>query len=96
MRCYVLICGALTVLVASTLKSATDPRLVNRLKANGITKMMLLEVPVALVQERYGEHFAGLAAMLGKDDIRIVDFNGASVFRKFSFSELGEPLKVEF
>lgn len=96
MRCYIVDCGAITILVVTTLKSATDPVLVRRLKANEISKMMLMEVPVNLVRERYGEHFDRIVQILGSEEFRVVDFNGSSIFSKFTFSEMGEPLRVEF
>jgi phenylacetate-coenzyme A ligase PaaK-like adenylate-forming protein len=86
----------MTILVVTTLKSATDPALVRRLMANDIHKMILMEVPVELVRERYGEHFERIVQILGREEFRVVDFNGSSVFNKFTFAEMGAPLQVEF
>jgi len=96
MRCFVVVSGAVTLMVMSTHKSATHPDLAKRLKANDIKQMMLMEVSVDLARERYGEHFEDLSRKMGKDEFRVLDFNGGSVFRRFSFREMGEPIKVEF
>lgn len=96
MRCYVVIYGGGTCLVASSLKTPTDPILVNRLRANDIARMMLMEVPEDLCRQRYGETFERVSRIMGKDEFHVLDFNGASVFAKFSFSEMGPPVMVEF
>lgn len=96
MRCFVVIYGAGTILVLSTYKSAAHPDLVRRLKANGIQRVILMEVPLALAEERYGDLFWQMKAMVGPDNFRILDLNGASVFQRFSFKEMGQPMLVEF
>ena len=96
MRCFIVISGANTLLVASNLRSPSHPDLVRRLKANDIHRVILLEVSSQLVRQRYGDHYKMVTERLSDDDFRVVDFNGASVFRKFSFSEMGEPIMVEF
>ncbi len=96
MRCYVVIYGAGTMLVLSSYKSSTHPDLVSRFKGSDVSKIILLEVPQELAKERYGEKFERLASQLGKEEFRILDINGASVFNRFKFSEMGQPLMVEF
>ncbi|KIX11926.1 hypothetical protein [Dethiosulfatarculus sandiegensis] len=96
MRCYVVFGGAVTILVVSTFKSATHPDLAARLKANDINRMILMEIPIDLVKERYQEQFERVAQLLSKDDFRVVDYNGASVLNKFAFSEMGVPIMIEF
>ena len=96
MRCFVVISGAGTMLVLSTFKSSTHPTLVQRFKASGISRLILMEVPLALAEERYDEMFQQLKRQIGPEDFRILDFSGASVFGKFSFSEMGHPIMVEF
>ncbi len=96
MRCFVVSYGAGTMLVASTFRSSTDPILIKRLKANDIHRMILMEVPVELCRQRYGESFERVERIIGKDEFHVLDFNGSSVFKNFSFSEMGEPIFVEF
>lgn len=96
MRCFVVIYGAGAMLVLSSFKSSTHPELVARFKASDISKMILMEVPLAMAKERYGESFDRLAKLLGKDEFRILDLSGASVFNHFKLSEFGPPLMVEF
>ncbi|ADK84853.1 putative cytoplasmic protein [Desulfarculus baarsii DSM 2075] len=95
MRCFVVIFGSGAVLVASSHKSTTNPVLVKQLKSNGVGRMILMQAPIELCRARYGEHFEDIERRLGKDEFRVVDFNGCSVFDKFSFAELGQPILVE-
>ncbi len=96
MRCHIVNCGTTNILIVSNLTSSSMPDLQERLRANEINKMILREVPVELVRERYGEHFDKLVAKMGDKQFRVVDFNGASIFKRFSFSEMGEPITWEF
>lgn len=96
MRCFVVIYGAGAMLVLSTFKSSTHPILVQRLKGSDIHRIVLMEVPVDLARERYGENFERVRTLLGPEEFKVLDFNGSSVFKKFSFSEMGQPLMVEF
>ncbi|MFH1033110.1 MAG: hypothetical protein V1806_01265 [Pseudomonadota bacterium] len=96
MRCFVVISGAGTMLVLSTFKSSTHPTLVRRFKASGISRMILMEVPLSLAEERYGEVYQELKRLISQEDFRILDLSGASVLDKFSFSEMGQPIMVEF
>lgn len=96
MRCFVVIYGAGAMLALSTYKSSTHPTLVRRLKGSGVSRVILMEVPLALAEERYGELCEDLQKALGPDDFRILDISGASVFNKFKFSEMGQPIMVEF
>ncbi len=96
MRCFVVIYGAGTMLVLSTFKSATHPILVQRLKGSEISKIILMEVPLELAEKRYGENFFRVKKLLGPEEFKVLDFNGSSVFNKFSFSEMGQPMMVEF
>ncbi|MCA1990340.1 MAG: hypothetical protein LDL07_14560 [Desulfarculus sp.] len=96
MRCFVVIYGAGAMLVLSTFKSSTHPILVQRLKGSDIHRIILMEVKLELARERYGENFERVEKILGPDQFKVLDFNGGSVFKKFSFSEMGQPLMVEF
>jgi hypothetical protein len=96
MRCFVVVYGAGAMLVLSTFKTSTHPILVQRLKGSDIHRIMLMEVKLELARDRYGENFERVEKILGPDQFKVLDFNGASVFNKFSFSEMGQPLMVEF
>ena len=96
MRCFVVIYGAGTMLVLSTFKSATNPILVQRLRGSDISKIILMEVPLELAEQRYGENFLRVSKLMGSDEFRVLDFNGSSVFNRFTFAEMGQPVMVEF
>lgn len=96
MRCFIVIYGAGAMLVASSFTSPTNPILVNRLRANDINRMILMQVPEELVRERYPLSYDRVARIMGKDEFHVIDFNGGSVFNRFKFGELGNPMMVEF
>ncbi|MCB2187226.1 MAG: hypothetical protein KQJ78_12465 [Deltaproteobacteria bacterium] len=96
MRCFVVVFGGGTLLVASSFKSPTHPDLVRRMVSNDVHRMILMEVPAELCQERYPDNYSMALRTLGKDEFRVLDFNGSSVFSKFSFKEMKEPVMVEF
>lgn len=96
MRCFIVIHGAGAMLVASSFTSATHPILVQRLKANDINRMILMQVPEELVRERYPESYDRVSRIMGKDEFHVIDFNGSSVFNRFRFGEMGDPMLVEF
>jgi hypothetical protein len=86
--------GPLAVLTSHD--SITDPGLLAKLKAKGVTKFVAYELPVDLARERYGTQFqVVLRDIKETDDLRVLDFNGDRIFRLFRFQELGPPTFYE-
>jgi hypothetical protein len=74
----------------------TEPDLLRKLKARGITKFVAYEIPLALAQERYGGHFFVVEHDLDEtEDLRVLDSDGARAFSLFRFSELYPPETYE-
>jgi len=94
MRAYILFSGTGPILVLTTYPELTDVRLVEKLSHKGIIKFIAYEVLVERVQAIYGVPFEVIAADLEHtEDLRVLDFNGHHIFSRFSFAELGEPIK---
>ena len=86
--------GPLVILTSH--ESATDPALLEKLKAKGLDKFIAYEIPVDLARERYGGHFEVVVRDLREsDDLRVLDFNGERAFRLFRLGELGSPIMYE-
>ena len=70
-------------------------RLVGKLQHKGIAKFIAYEVPIDDVKRIYGVPFDVIASDLERaEDVRVLDFNGHHIFSRFSFAQLGEPIKV--
>jgi hypothetical protein len=95
MRAYIVFSGTGPILILTTYPSLTDERLVGKLGHKGIVKFIAYEVPVDVVQDVYGVPFDVIASDLERsEDVRVLDFNGHHIFSSFSFSNLGEPIKI--
>ncbi len=85
--------GSGPILVLTTFKSLDSPEFIQRLAARGISKFIAHEVPIELVQKRYGVRFSAVLSDLSQaDDLRIMDIDGHHVFSSFSFEEMGPPV----
>lgn len=96
MKAGVIFTGTGPILILTSYDSFTDPKLVDKLTAKGITKYIAYELPVDKVKEKYGKHFAIIMGDLNQtDDLRVLDYNGHHIFMNFSFKEMGEPVRYE-
>jgi hypothetical protein len=92
MKAGVLFTGSGPILMVTSYKSFSEPRLIEKLKEKGIKKYICYEVPVDLVKQKYGNHYEVVLGDLRQaDDLRVVDYDGSHVFGSFAFKELGEP-----
>jgi hypothetical protein len=96
MKAVLLFAGSGPLVILTSHASLTDPVLLGKLRAKGITKFIAYEVPIATAEERYGGHFHTVLRDLHEsDDLRVLDFNGERAFRRFHLAELGEPIMHE-
>ena len=96
MKAGIIFTGTGPVLILTTYESFRDPELVNRLQTKGVKKYIACELPLETVKQRYGNHYSVVMGDLRQtDDLRVLDYNGHSVFYNFSFSEIGEPVYYE-
>ena len=84
------------MVILTSHESATDPALIEKLKAKGLGKFIAYQIPLELARERYGWHFdVVLRDLRESDDLRALDFNGERAFRLFRLAELGSPIMHE-
>jgi hypothetical protein len=80
------------VLILTSYDSLSDAQLVEKLQAKGIDKYIAFEVPMNMVQHRYGQQYKVVMDDLKQeDDLRVLDFDGRRVFQRFGFDEMGQP-----
>jgi len=90
MKAIMLISGNGPLVILTSYESVTDPELVERLMAKGISKFLAYEIPLELAMERYGGHYQTVTHNLHEtDDLRVLDYNGHRAFDLFRFNELG-------
>ena len=93
MKAALIFTGSGPILVLTTFQSLESPDFIQRLSARGILKFIAHEVPLELVQKRYGKCFSVIMSDLSQnDDLRVMDVNGHHVFKSFYFEELGPPI----
>ena len=93
MLAAMLFTGSGPLVILTSHKFVTSPKLLEKLAAKGIDKFIAYEIPLDLAKERYGGHFAVVVRDLSEDDdLRILDYNGERAFRLFEFAEFGEPM----
>ncbi len=93
-RAFLIFTGSGPILVLTTYASVSDERLVAKLRHKGIVKFIAYEVPVERARRLYGVPFEAIAADLaGREDLRVLDFNGHHIFSNFKLSELGEAIR---
>ena len=96
MKAGIIFTGAGPILILTSYGAFDDPKLVEKLKAKGIDKFIVSEVPVESVKERYGNHFnVVMGDLYQSDDLRVLDYNGHNIFYNFAFSEMGKPIYHE-
>jgi hypothetical protein len=72
MKALMLFAGSGPLLILTSHPSATDPGLLEKLRAKGIDKFIAHELPVDAVRERYGGHFQVVTSDLREsDDCRV-------------------------
>ena len=84
--------GSGPLVILTSHKFVTSPKLLEKLAAKGIDKFIAYGIPIDLAKERYGGHFGVVVRDLKEDDdLRILDYNGERAFRLFHFDEFSEP-----
>ena len=96
MKTSIIFTGTGPILIMTSYESLTNPDFVEKLAAKGIKKFIASDLPVEKVKERYGKHFDIVVGDLHQeDDLRVLDYNGHSIFLNFSFAEMGKPVYYE-
>lgn len=96
MKTSIIFTGTGPILIMTSYDSLTNPDFVEKLAAKGIKKFIASDIPVEIVKERYGKHFdIVLEDLYQEDDLRVLDYDGHSIFLNFSFTEMGKPVYYE-
>ena len=96
MKSAMIFTGSGPIVVLTSHDSLTDAGLIEKFAAKGITKFIAYEIPVELVEERYGGHYKVVVNDLHEsDDLRVLDFNGHRAFGLFKIDELGKQITFE-
>jgi hypothetical protein len=96
MKAIMLLTGDGALVVLTSYGSPTEASLLRKLEAKGIDKFIAYEMPLDLVKQRYGQHFAVVAHDLREaDDLRVLDYSGGRAFKLFRFAELGPAISYE-
>ncbi len=96
MKAGVIFTGSGPILVLTSFESFTSPGLIDKLKLKGIKKFIASEVDLALCRETYGQKFDIIQNDVKEDDdLRILDYDGHSVFHAFPFSRMGPAQFIE-
>ena len=96
MKAAMLITGSGPLVILTSHGSFTDPGLVSKLRAKGIEKFIAYELPISLVQEKYGGHYKLVIQDLHEtDDLRVLDMSGDRAFRLFKLTEFLNPIVYE-
>jgi hypothetical protein len=96
MKAALLFTGSGPIVVLTSHASLTDAVLLLKLHAKGIDKFIAYDLPLDLVERRYGQHFRVVLRDLSEtDDLRVLDFNGQRAFGLFHLAELGAPTLFE-
>lgn len=68
----------------------------SKASGKGNKKFIAFELPVEKVKEKYGKYFDIVMNYLHqKNDLRVLDYNGHSIFLNFLFAEMGDPVYYE-
>lgn len=96
MKAGIFFTGSGPIVVITSYDALSHSRLVEKLEAKGLKKFIAYEVPIAQVKEKYGQHFNVIMQDLKQDDdLRVLDYDGQRVFKRFSIKELGKPIVHE-
>ena len=94
LRSYLIFTGTGPILVLSTYPKLTDDRLLEKLRYKGIDRFIAYQVDLDEVKSAYPQSFGQAEGDLeGREDIRVLDFNGHQIMANFSVDSLGDPIK---
>jgi hypothetical protein len=96
MKAYMVVGGSGAIVVLTSRTSIIDQAVIEKLADKAIEKFIACEIPLGLVEQRYGAHVAVVQGDPRETDVlRVVDEDGERAFRLFRFDELGPSLVYE-
>ncbi len=96
MKAAIIFTGTGPILILTSYDSLSNEHFVKKLETKGIRKFIGYEVPAEMVEERYGHSYnAVMGDLKQEDDLRVLDYDGHRIFKRFSLKELGDPVFYE-
>lgn len=94
MKAGIVMTGTGAILVLTACNSFEDPPLARALREKGITRYIAMELPMGMVKNVYGSliHFALSDPRDTSDVCKVIDVDGARIFRNFPLNVLGSPI----
>ena len=84
------------IVIQTRYESLEHPRLLELLAEKGIRKFIGFQIPLELVQSRYGMHYIKEAQNRHQtDELTVIDANNRRAFYLFSFSEMSNATVYE-
>ncbi|MFC1849139.1 hypothetical protein ACFL27_02920 [candidate division CSSED10-310 bacterium] len=96
MKGAIIFTGTGPILILTTYASMKDPQFIKKLAMKGIKKFIACELDLETVKKKYGDYYNSIMNDVKQtDDLRVLDYNGHSVFYNFSFHDIGKPIFYE-
>ena len=96
MKAGLIVTGSGALIYLTSHPEFMDESLIQKFESKGITKFIAYELPLEETKKRYGRHFDVVVTDLREtDDLRILDYEGCSAFKMFSFKEMSPPITYE-
>jgi len=96
MKAYMLVTGSGPIVALTSRVAIIDKAVIEKLADKGIEKFIACEIPLVLVEQRYGTHVAVVEGDPREtDDLRVLDEDGERAFKLFRFDELGPSIVHE-
>lgn len=96
MKAVMVFTGSGPILILTSYSSIDDPNFVGKLKAKGIKKFIVSEIPMDQCENLYGSnYFEVVSELKDVDDMRVLDYDGHRILNNFSLKKMGKPFIYE-
>jgi len=96
MKAGIIFTGTGPILILTTYGSLDAAPFTAKMAQKGIDKFLAFEVPLAMCQQKYGQHYdVILKDVKQTDDLRVLDYNGFNVLHNFPFSSYANEIRHE-
>ena len=96
MKAGIFFTGSGPLVILTSYDSFEEPGFLEKLAAKGISKFIVYEIAINQVKQKYGKHYELIMNDLHQsDDLRVLDYDGQRVFRRFQMEQLYNPVYHE-
>ncbi len=90
MKAVMVLTGSEPILILNSYPSIDDPNFISKLKAKGIKKFIVSEIPMDQCENLYGSNYFDIVRDLRKaNDMRVLDFDDNHIINDFSLKGMG-------